>query len=86
MRLMRTARFKRAYRKLSEQEQERVKKALHLLLADRSHPSLQVKRIKGTVHIWEVRVSRGIRLTFQIEGDAYVLRNVGPHDKALKMP
>lgn len=35
MRLMRTARFKRAYQKLSEQGQERVKKALRLLLAYR---------------------------------------------------
>lgn len=63
-----------------------MKKALRLLLADRSHPSLQVKRIKGTAHIWELRVSRRLRLTFQIEGDIYVLRNVGPHDKALRMP
>lgn len=86
MRLMRTARFKRAYRKLSEQEQERVKKALRLLLADRSHPSLQVKRIKGTARIWELRVSQGIRLTFQIEDDVYLLRNVGPHDKTLNAP
>ena len=84
MRLIRTERFKRAYRKLENQEQERVKQALVRLLADRTYPALRVKRVQGTAKIWELRASRDIRVTFEIEDNTIILRNVGHHDPTLK--
>ena len=36
--------------------------------------------MQGTARIWELRVTQGYRLTFQIEGDIYLLRTVGTHD------
>ncbi|MCB0200973.1 MAG: hypothetical protein H6649_14570 [Caldilineae bacterium] len=86
MRLIRTERFKRAYRKLENQEQERVKQALVRLLADRTYPALRVKRVQGTAKIWELRASRDIRVTFEIEDNTIILRNVGHHDPTLKNP
>jgi mRNA-degrading endonuclease RelE of RelBE toxin-antitoxin system len=86
MRLRRTQRFKEAYLTLPAQEQERVKKALKLLETNWRHPSLRVKKIRGAPGIWEARVSRSCRLTFQLEGDVCLLRNVGEHDKTLKNP
>jgi len=35
--------------------------------------------------IWEGRITKSYRFTYQIEGDTYVLRRVGTHD-ILKNP
>ncbi len=86
MELVSTARFKRAYRKLEPQHREHVKKALAQLLADRAHPGLRVKRVRGAKGVWELRAGREIRVTFEIETHAYVLRNVGHHDPTPKNP
>ena len=87
MRLERPERFKRAYKKLSRDEQEQFKKALQNLLRHGArYPSLHMKRIKGTRNIWEARVSRGCRMTFEIDGDRLMLRNVGAHDATLERP
>ena len=86
MGFVRTVRFKRAYRRLDQRDRERVKKALAQLLADRTYPGLRVKRVQGTERIWEMRAGRDLRITFEIEQDAYVLRNVGHHDATLGRP
>ena len=80
MKLQTTRPFDRDYAGLSEDLKERVEKQLALLLLNPRHPSLRLKRIRGTADIWEVRVSRGYRLTLQLAGDTYLLRRVGPHD------
>lgn len=86
MRLARTDRFKRAYQELKSEEQLLEDKALRFLAADLRHPSLRVKRVKGTQAIWEARVSRSVRMTFEMHGDLIVLRNVGKHDEAIGRP
>ncbi len=86
MKIARTERFKKAYRKLGSREQELVKKAVRQLLADRTHPGLRVKRVQGTQGIWEMRAGRDIRITFEVHRDMYLLRNVGHHDATLKRP
>jgi len=84
MRLQATRRFRRAYRKLSPEDRKRVNRALRRIAKDPRHPGLQVKRMQGTRGIWEARASRSLRITFEMEGDALVLRNVGRHDEALR--
>ena len=42
--------------------------------------------MQGVEHIWEARVSRSLRMTFEIEGDTIVLRNIGRHDETLERP
>jgi mRNA-degrading endonuclease RelE of RelBE toxin-antitoxin system len=82
----RTSRFKRAAKRLTAQDRERLVKALMLYDENASHPSLGVKRIQGTRDIWEGRASDSLPFTFQkIEG-GIVLRNVGAHDATLKRP
>lgn len=81
-----TERFRRAYRSLTTEDQKRVQNALRRMAEDLRHPGLRVKRIRGTHGIWEVRASRALRLTFEVEGDKIVLRNVGSHDATLKKP
>jgi len=85
MQLLLTARFQRSYRDLPSEDQKRVREALRRMSADLRHPGLHVKRIRGTKGIWEARASRALRLTFESEGDAIILRN-GRHDETLTRP
>jgi len=86
VKITRTARFKKAWKELTEEEKDLARKALRNLGTDLMYPALRVKKMQGVEHIWEARVSRSLRMTFQIEGDAIVLRNVGRHDETLERP
>ena len=85
MKLLFTERFRRDYLRLPSNIQDQVDQKPDLLLANSRHPSLQVKKMQGTAGIWELRVTQGYRLTFQIEKSGYLLRKVGTHD-ILKQP
>ena len=80
MKVQTTRPFDQDYVGLPEELKERVDKQLALLLTNPRHPSLRLKRIRGTADIWELRVTRAYRLTLQVAGDTYILRRVGPHD------
>ena len=86
MRIARTARFKKAWEQLNEDEKTLARKAIRNLAVDIRYPALRAKKIKGAEDIWEARVSRSLRMTFQIEGDTIILRNIGRHDEALERP
>jgi mRNA interferase RelE/StbE len=86
VKISRTARFERAWQELTEEEKELGRKALRNLAADLRYPALRVKKIQRVEDIWEARVSRSLRMTFEIEGDRIVLRNIGRHDETLERP
>ena len=86
MKITRTARFKRAWQELTEEEKELGRKALRNLVADLRYPALRVKKMQGVENIWEARVSRSLRMTFELEGDRIILRNIGHHDETLERP
>ena len=79
MKIRRTNSFLKDYRSLPPDIQARVDKQLTLLLDNPKHPSLRMKKLKGT-DIFEIRVSKGYRLTLSSMGEHLVLRRVGPHD------
>jgi len=85
MRLLFTKNFVRNYRKLPQEIQKAVDKQLELLLINAQQASLAIKKMNDPRNIWEARVVLTHRLTFQIEGDIYILRKVGSHD-ILKKP
>jgi len=76
----RSERFKKSYRKLPREIQERVKKTLLLFSEDPRHPSLQNKKMEGTDEIWELRVTQGYRITYEKIPGGVFLRRVGTHD------
>ena len=82
----RTTRFRRAAKKLTVQDRERLAKALVLYGGDPTHPSLGIKRMQGTKSIWEGRASDAVRFTFEKIDGGILLRNIGPHDPTLKRP
>ena len=86
MKITRTARFKKAWNELNEGEKDLARKALKNLATDLRYPALKIKKMHGVEHIWEARVSRSLRMTFEIGGDTIVLRNIGRHDETLERP
>ena len=80
MKLRPTERFAKDYARLPQHLQDRVDKALGLLLENTGHPSLQIKKIKGHDNRWEGRVTLQYRFVFSIEADAYLLLRIGTHD------
>jgi mRNA-degrading endonuclease RelE of RelBE toxin-antitoxin system len=79
--------FVQDYRSLPHSIQLLVDKSLSLLSEDPKHPSLRIKKIQGAAgRVFEGRVSRDYRFTFQVEEGTYLLRRVGSHDRALKSP
>jgi len=45
-----------------------------------NHPSLGHKKMAGQKDIFEIRVSKSYRLTYQKVGDTVYLRKVGTHN------
>ena len=84
--VQRSERFRRAYKKLTQAERQRIDNALLRLLSDPRHPSLRVKRLQGVENIWSARASDELRFTFELIDDRVVLRNVGHHDATLRSP
>ena len=77
--------FERDYRKLPPDLKARVNKTLLQMERDLRYPALQAKKMQGTADIWEARVTRSSRITFNLEGNVITLRTVGEHD-VLKHP
>ena len=86
MKIARTARFKKAWEQLSKGEKSLARKAITNLALDIRYPALRVKKIKGVKGIWEARISLSLRMTFQIEGNTILLRNIGHHDETVSRP
>jgi mRNA-degrading endonuclease RelE of RelBE toxin-antitoxin system len=85
MRIQTTRPFDRDYDDLPEPIKEQTDKQLSLFLDNPHHPSIRIKKIKGYPKIWEGRITKNYRFTFQIEGEIYILRRIGTHN-ILKTP
>ena len=77
--IRRTDAFLRDYRTLPVAIRESVDKQLRLLFKDFRHPSLRLKKLKGTDR-FEIRISQGYRLTLRLDQGVMELRRVGTHD------
>ena len=79
--IARSPRFDRAYKKLSAEVREQFKVKIRLLVeSNASHPSLRVKRIRGTAAIWEASIDMNHRFTFEKIDNGIRLRVIGKHD------
>ena len=80
MRILRSPRFDRSYKKLPPKVREAFKKKIVLLdKSNFTHPSLRVKRIKGTAYIWEASIDMNHRFTFEKTRGGIKLRVIGQH-------
>ena len=85
MKIQTTRPFDEDYSALPESIKERVDKQLIILIENPHHPSLRLKKIKGHPNIWEGRITKSYRFTFQISGEIYLLLRIGTHG-VLKTP
>jgi addiction module RelE/StbE family toxin len=82
-----TRRFLKSFARLPAAIQEKVKKQIALLAENPSHPSLQAKPVQGATGLYEARLDRDFRMTYEREpDDTLLLRVVGKHDEALRNP
>jgi len=72
--------FKKDFQRLSIEIQKQTDKQLRFLVQNPHHPSLRVKKMEHSQNLWEARISKGYRLTFQIQGETLFLRRVGNHN------
>jgi mRNA-degrading endonuclease RelE of RelBE toxin-antitoxin system len=72
--------FQKLFEKLPAEIRQETYQKLDLLLKDPSHPSLRVKKIKGTSAIWEMSVTMNYRITFEVWAEEIFLRRIGIHD------
>ncbi|MGQ0569202.1 MAG: hypothetical protein ACT4P5_06670 [Armatimonadota bacterium] len=73
--------FRKDYQDLPGEARTLAEKQLALLAENPRHPSLRVRKIRGTSWPrWEGRITRGYRFTFDWEGDSIILRRIGSHD------
>ena len=86
MKLYPTKDFIEYYESLPQRIQKQADKQLGLLLQNLHHPSLRIKKMKGVKNIWEARVTKDYRFSFEIRGDAYILRRVSKHNEVLRRP
>ena len=85
MKIQTTKTFDKDYDALPEHVKDRTDKQFILLLENPNHPSLRLKKIRGHPDIWEDKITKSYRFTFQISGEMYMLRRIGTHD-ILKTP
>jgi mRNA-degrading endonuclease RelE of RelBE toxin-antitoxin system len=72
--------FDRSFKRLPERIRSEVMEKLERFIADPTHPSLRVKRVKGTDRIWEMSITMNYRLTFEVDEKRVLLRRIGTHD------
>lgn len=75
-----TPRFDRLFRRLPDDIRDATYEKLAAYIENPAHPSLRVKRIRGTGRIWEMSITMNYRLTFEVEGERVILRRIGTHD------
>ncbi len=72
--------YKKLFARLPKNIRDITYEKLDFFLQDPSHPSLRVKKIKGTPGIWEMSITMNYRITFEILEDEIYLRRIGTHD------
>lgn len=82
----RLPRFDRAYKKLEQRIRKNVDEAINDLLKNPIPNGRHVHKMGGYEDIWEVRVTGSYRLSFKLDGDTAILRNVDSHDELIEHP
>jgi len=80
LRIIKTARFQRAYDKLTDEDLLAVDRALRLFLENPRHPGLHFEKLKGSRYR-TIRVTRGrLRIVLRGDGAEMDLVDIGNHD------
>ena len=72
----------KGYKNLPASIQLKTDKQFNLLRANYRHPSLRSRKMGGT-SVFEARIDKHYRFTFQVIGGEIYVFTVGPHDVGL---
>ncbi|HEV8573454.1 MAG TPA: type II toxin-antitoxin system RelE/ParE family toxin [Dehalococcoidia bacterium] len=72
--------FTRLFRRLPDEVRQATYQKLALFAENPAHPSLRVKRVKGTPGVWEMSITMNYRVTFEVDEERVILRAIGTHD------
>ena len=79
-------RFKKDYKKLTNEAKKTLENKLKIMTDNPFHQSLRTKKIQGKEDILECSISMSIRMTWQYREVKIFLRTMGEHDYVLKNP
>ena len=89
MRSLRSGRFNRMFRRLSEETQEKAVRSFKLWMNDTTHPGLHFEKVDDEANIWSARVDLNYRaLCVKDDVDretVYTWFWIGPHDEYERM-
>lgn len=80
MKIYFTKSFSRDYKKLSKELQKILDRKIGVLVENWMHPGLRIKKMQGYQNVWEGRITRGYRFTFEWQEENLILRRTGKHD------
>jgi mRNA interferase RelE/StbE len=72
--------FTRLFQRLPDEIRQATYQKLGLFVDNPAHPSLRVKRVKGTPGVWEMSITMNYRVTFEVDDERVILRAIGTHD------
>jgi hypothetical protein len=81
-----TPTFRRRLQGKTPQQQGRVLECIRTLIVDPRYPGLRTRGVQGARGVFEARIDRSLRLTFEWDGDTIVLRNNCRHDETEAHP
>ena len=81
-------RFKREYKKLTDDLKSHVDKKLRDLFAKVRPPGLRFEKLQGYSKpaYYTIHVTGNYKISMEIEGDEALLRRVAPHDEIDRQP
>ena len=80
LRLQRTRKFERDYAALPERIKDAADRKLRLFAEAPRHPSLRLKRVGGSVALWEISINMQYRVTLSFpEENLALLERIGTH-------
>ncbi|MCK4245051.1 MAG: hypothetical protein KAX20_05445 [Candidatus Omnitrophica bacterium] len=83
--VLRSPRFKKAYKKLDEKIKKQFKQKFNLFQKNPRYPSLRIKKVEKHRNIFEASITKSYRWTFEFIKGGVKLRVIGTHD-ILKNP
>ena len=88
IRMERTEKFKKEYKKLTREDRTAIDKALVKFYNEPKPNSLRIKKIQSKNGVFEISANMDIRITFHYEREPakIILRNCGHHSQTLKKP
>ena len=84
--------FRKSFQDLPKEIQDKAAKAFELFKTNRDHPSLDIKPVRGHEGVWEGRIDRFYRFTFEYKKDEKTgetvcrFRNIGRHEIVRRSP